>query len=57
MSITTSYQDALAHPIFNFISKASAQLQVETYVIGGFVRDYFLKRGDAKDIDIVVVGS
>jgi poly(A) polymerase len=57
MSITTSYKDALAHPIFNFISKASAELEVETYVIGGFVRDYVLKRGDAKDIDIVVVGS
>jgi tRNA nucleotidyltransferase (CCA-adding enzyme) len=57
MSITKSYQDALSHPIFNFISKASAGLQIETYLIGGFVRDYFLKRGDAKDIDIVVVGN
>ncbi len=57
MSITKTYHDALSHPIFNFISIASTSLQVETYVIGGFVRDYFLKRGISKDIDVVVVGS
>ncbi|MEX1384161.1 MAG: tRNA nucleotidyltransferase, partial [Lutibacter sp.] len=51
------YKDALTHPIFEYISKASENLQLETYVIGGFVRDYFLKRGTPKDIDIVAVGS
>ena len=30
---------------------------MESYVIGGYVRDYLLKRGEAKDIDIVAVGS
>jgi len=29
----------------------------DCYVIGGFVRDYLLKRGIPKDIDIVAVGS
>lgn len=33
-----------------------AQTQTEAYVIGGFVRDLFLKR-PSKDIDIVVVGN
>jgi len=32
-------------------------MAVESYVIGGFVRDYFLKRGEAKDIDVVAIGS
>jgi poly(A) polymerase len=51
------YTDALTHPIFEYISKASNNLQLDTFVIGGFVRDYFLKRGTPKDIDIVAVGS
>ncbi len=51
------YTDALTHPIFEYISEAATNLQIETYVIGGFVRDYFLKRDIPKDIDIVAVGS
>jgi len=57
MSKNTTYKDALLHPIFNYISQAADNLQLETYVIGGFVRDYFLKRGTHKDIDVVAVGS
>ncbi|WP_431472745.1 HD domain-containing protein [Nonlabens sp. SCSIO 43208] len=53
----THYLKALEHPIFKVINQASELLQLETYVIGGFVRDYFLKRGQKKDIDIVTVGS
>lgn len=30
---------------------------MESYVIGGYVRDFLLKRSEAKDIDIVTVGS
>jgi len=52
-----NYKEALAHPIFKTIAKASTNLQLESYVIGGFVRDYVLQRGTAKDIDIVTVGS
>ena len=52
-----NYKDALYHPIFNYIRKATNELKLESYVIGGFVRDYFLKRGNSKDIDIVAVGS
>jgi tRNA nucleotidyltransferase (CCA-adding enzyme) len=32
-------------------------LGLETYVIGGYVRDTLLERGNAKDIDFVAVGS
>ena len=52
-----NYKEALQSNIFSIISKAATELQLETYVIGGFVRDFLLKRGDAKDIDIVAVGS
>lgn len=52
-----NYAKALDHKVFNIISQASEQLGLESYVIGGFVRDYFLKRGAHKDIDIVAIGS
>jgi poly(A) polymerase len=51
------FKEAISLEIFKTISQASQELQVESYVIGGFVRDFFLKRGSAKDIDIVAVGS
>ncbi|MHB9141092.1 MAG: CCA tRNA nucleotidyltransferase [Paludibacter sp.] len=46
----------LQENIFKIISEAADELQQECYVIGGFVRDIFLKR-PSKDIDVVVVGS
>ena len=52
-----NYSVAITHPIFEFISKASSNLSIESYVIGGFVRDFILKRGTAKVVDIVAVGS
>lgn len=52
-----NYQNALSDPIFKTISQAADALDLETYVIGGFVRDYILQRGTAKDIDVVAVGS
>ena len=51
------YQEALKHKIFNVLSEAADDINVEAYVIGGFVRDFFLKRGKAEDIDVVAVGS
>ena len=50
-------KEAISSEIFKIISEASKQLQIESYVIGGFVRDFFLKRGTAKDIDVVAIGS
>ena len=48
---------ALQNPIFKIIEQASAELNIESYVIGGFVRDYLLGREFKKDIDIVAIGS
>ena len=50
-------KEAISSEIFSIISKASQNLAVDSYVIGGFVRDYILQRGTAKDIDVVAVGS
>jgi putative nucleotidyltransferase with HDIG domain len=52
-----NYKKALHNPIFKIISKAAQELGVESYVIGGFVRDSLLERDFKKDIDIVAVGS
>ena len=52
-----NYKKALTHPIFSVIRKASKELDVQSFVIGGFVRDFILKRGEAKDIDVVAIGS
>lgn len=50
-------KDALAEPLFQEIGKVGDQLNQKTFVIGGFVRDYLLKRPNKKDIDIVTEGS
>ena len=48
---------ALDNPIFKMVSKASSLLKIDSYVIGGYVRDQIMERGNAKDIDIVAIGS
>ena len=52
-----NYKKALSNPIFEIISKAGKELNLDCYVIGGFVRDFLLERDFKKDIDIVAVGS
>jgi putative nucleotidyltransferase with HDIG domain len=52
-----TYKEALDNKIFEVISQASQELNVDSYVIGGFVRDLLLNRNSKKDIDIVAVGS
>lgn len=42
--------------IFSIISEVSDSEKIESYAIGGFVRDCFIGR-NCKDIDIVAVGS
>lgn len=42
--------------VFENISEVSGELGLESYVIGGYVRDIFLNR-PSKDIDVVCVGS
>ncbi|NNF86499.1 MAG: HD domain-containing protein [Winogradskyella sp.] len=52
-----NYKEAISHPIFKVISQSAEQLNVECYVIGGYVRDFFLNRNSSKDIDIVAIGN
>ena len=49
-------KQSLSNPIFHLIGETADELQMECYVIGGFVRDLFLER-PSNDIDCVVVGS
>ncbi len=48
---------AIALPVFDPVIKAAENLNTATYVIGGYVRDFILKRGNKTDIDIVCVGD
>ncbi|MGY5355750.1 CCA tRNA nucleotidyltransferase [Wenyingzhuangia sp. IMCC45467] len=57
MQILENYKSAIQHPVFEYITKAAKQLEVDAFVIGGFVRDFILQRGTAKDIDVVAIGS
>ena len=52
-----NYKQHLDNNIFKIIKQAAHELQLESYVIGGFVRDILLERDHKKDIDIVAVGS
>ena len=52
-----NYKKAISEDIFSIIAKASEILEVKSYVIGGFVRDFILQRGTAKDIDVVTIGN
>ena len=47
----------LQHNIFKSISECADDLGLETYVIGGYVRDVLLNRKEPKDIDIICLGS
>ena len=46
----------LEHPIYKLIGEVADEMQMETYAVGGVVRDYFLQR-PCSDIDVVCVGS
>jgi len=52
-----NYAAALSDPIFHLISQIAHENNQECFVVGGFVRDLLLSRGQAKDIDIVTLGS
>jgi poly(A) polymerase len=50
------FKSKLKHPVFKITSQVGQELDVEVFVIGGYVRDLLLER-PCKDIDIVVVGD
>ena len=49
------YSPYLRHPVFALVGRVADALDLETYVVGGWVRDLFLQR-PSSDIDIVCVG-
>lgn len=49
-------QEYLTHPIFHVLAEIAEENNIETYVIGGYVRDLLLHR-PSQDIDIVVQGN
>ncbi|HTJ51449.1 MAG TPA: HD domain-containing protein [Cyclobacteriaceae bacterium] len=51
-----NFASSLDHKIFHTLAEVADKLGIETYVVGGFVRDLILKR-PSKDIDFVCVGS
>lgn len=51
-----NYATSLTHPIFKTIGEVADRLQLQTYVVGGFVRDLILNR-KTTDVDFVCVGS
>jgi poly(A) polymerase len=51
-----NYQSSLQHPVFKHIGEVADRLNLQTYVVGGFVRDLILKR-PTTDVDFVCVGS
>jgi len=48
--------EALENPIFEIVAREASRQKVRAFVIGGYVRDFFLHR-PCSDIDIVVEGS
>lgn len=49
-------QEIISDDIFKRISAAADRIQMESFVVGGFVRDQLLGRS-CKDIDVVCIGS
>lgn len=45
-----------SNPVFRDVAAVAQRLNLETYVVGGFVRDLLLKR-PCKDVDFVCVGN
>ncbi|QRX63770.1 HD domain-containing protein [Dysgonomonadaceae bacterium zrk40] len=57
MNIST--EDIKAHidtPLFRLISRTADEMQLGCYLIGGYVRDFFLYR-PSNDIDVVAIGK
>src|SRR5690242_13962590 len=50
----SSMHEHLTHPVFDIISECASEMNVEAYVVGGWVRDILLQR-PCKDIDVVAI--
>ena len=49
--------ELLDSELFQTLKKVVDKADIETYIIGGFVRDFLLEKPLYKDIDIVVIGN
>lgn len=52
----TEWAEHLRSPLFSKLTETVDALGQEAYVVGGYVRDFILRR-PSKDVDVVVVGS
>lgn len=57
MKNNVHFKHLIDTPVFRELQETADEMGLETYIVGGFVRDYLLDRGAKQDIDIVVVGS
>lgn len=57
MELQEDFSKSLSSPLFKVVREVVSDLELDVYVIGGFVRDHLLGRGQKKDIDIVALGS
>lgn len=48
--------ESLRHKVFGIVADVAAETGVKAYVVGGYVRDIFLKR-PSKDVDFTVIGN
>ena len=51
------FHTVLQNEVFQALARCADNLSLESYLVGGFVRDHILGGGKAKDIDVVTVGS
>jgi len=57
VKLQTDFSNTLQDPLFKILKETVDEVGIESYVIGGFVRDLILGRVQKKDIDIVALGS
>ena len=55
--LNKDFHAVLQKEVFQALARCADNLSLESYVVGGFVRDHILGGEKAKDIDIVTVGS
>lgn len=48
--------EALQHPVFSILGETADEAGTETYLVGGYVRDFLLGAA-CKDLDIVAIGN
>ena len=55
--LINNFHNVLQQKVFRIIIQVVQEMGIESYLVGGFVRDHLLGINNVKDIDIVVVGS